>query len=233
MSELTWQRCMGLSNEFLVPLNERLMCLPQAKEAFINLQAHAKKFGFDLQACSAFRSFEAQATIFNAKFTGQRVILDKNEQPLSPIPSDPVERIKAILLFSAMPGFSRHHFGSDLDVYAPNKLPAGQKLELTYHEYLPNSYFYEFGCYLKENLSLFGFSNPYLNAETSTSQVVAIGIEPWHISHLESAQAYITNFDYEQAVNYLAHSNLAIAPYVKKVMTFKQADAMLKLTSNQ
>ena len=39
MSELTWQRCMGLSNEFLVPLNERLMCLPQAKEA---LQAHAK-----------------------------------------------------------------------------------------------------------------------------------------------------------------------------------------------
>lgn len=226
-----WQRCMGLSNEGLISLNERLMCLAPAKDAFIALKEHALKYGFELEACSAFRSFEAQANIFSAKFNGQRVILDKDEQPLSPIPEDPIERIKAILLFSAMPGFSRHHFGSDFDVYAPNKLPQGQSLQLTYHEYQQDSYFYEFGCFLRENLGVFGFINPYLaTAQNSNPSIISVGCEPWHISHLESAKEFERNFDYEQAIDYLVQSNLPFAPYVKAIMTYEQANAMLKLS---
>lgn len=230
--EITWQRCMGLSNEGLVQINERLSCLPRAYQALCELQAHAKHHGFELMPCSAFRSFESQAAIFSAKFLGQRTILDINEQPLKVTPTDPIERIKAILLFSAMPGFSRHHFGSDLDIYAPNKLPAGQQLELTYHEYAQGSYFYEFGCYLKENLSTFGFINPYLHKDNRNHQgsIVQVGMEPWHISHVESAQDFVSTFDYEQALDYLAATDLPFAPYVKAVMSYEQANAMLCLT---
>lgn len=222
-------RCMGLSNELLVPLDERLWCLKPTLEAFKELQEHALSYGFELKACSAFRSFAAQAAIFSAKFMGQRPILDRNEQVLTNIPDDPIERIKAILLFSAMPGFSRHHFGSDLDIYAPNKLPLGQKLELTYHEYLKGSYFYELGCYLKENLSLFGFTNPYLQAKPVSDDCVQVGLEPWHISHINSAQDFINAFDYDVALKYLSTSDLPFAPYVKQVMTYEQANAMLCL----
>lgn len=229
---IDWQRCMGLSDTHLVPLNERLKCLTLAKEAFLELKNHALQHGFELEACSAFRSFEAQAAIFSAKFNGQRTILDSNEQPLSPIPSDPIERIKAILLFSAMPGFSRHHFGSDFDVYAPNKLPAGQKLELTYHEYFPDSYFYEFGCYLKESLSLFGFTNPYLQSDSQSSSIVTVGSEPWHISHLASAKQFEQAYDYQKALDYLSSCNLPFSAYVTAIMSYDQANAMLKLKHN-
>lgn len=132
-----------------------------AKQAFQALQEDAKQHGFILEACSAHRSFMRQAQLFGAKFLGQRPILDRDEQVISEPIVDPVKRMQAILVFSAMPGFSRHHFGSDLDIYAPNLLPEGQNLQLTYHEYLPGAYFYELGQYLNEYLSKFDFANPY------------------------------------------------------------------------
>lgn len=235
MIEVT--RCMGLSTEGLVEFEDGLMCLPEAKEAFLELRECAAREGFELKACSAFRSFEAQAAIFGAKFRGDRPILDANEEPLSVIPEDPVERIRAILRFSAMPGFSRHHFGSDFDVYAPNKLPEGQKLQLTSREYDHGAYFYELGCFLRENLRTYGFGNPYqggfsrpggLPDDAEGAGLVVVGNEPWHISHLATAQEYLREYDLQDALDYVAGSDLEFAPYVRSVMTLEQADAMLR-----
>ena len=165
MVNISLERLLGVSETGLIAKqvgSRTLLALPEAWVALELLTQDAAQHGFTLIPCSAFRSFAAQAAIVTAKFLGQRPILDKDEQPLNPIPTDPLARLQAITLFSAMPGFSRHHFGSDFDIYAPNLLPPGQALQLTYHEYLPGSYFYELGLYLQENLARFGFANPYL-----------------------------------------------------------------------
>lgn len=157
---LTWQRQDG---------GREVLGEPKALQAFLALQQDAKRQGFTLEICSGHRSFERQCMLFNAKFLGKRPILDRNEQPILEPFADPVAKIRAILVFSAMPGFSRHHFGSDFDIYAPNLLPPGQSLQLTYHEYLPGAYFYELGQYLKENLSRFDFANPYQGTANATA----------------------------------------------------------------
>lgn len=157
---------LGLDSSHLVALQRQdggpeVLALDSALKAFKALKADAQRHGFELEICSGYRSFERQSLLFSNKFLGKRPILDRNEQPITQPIADPVERMQAILVFSSMPGFSRHHFGSDFDIYAPNKLPEHQSLQLTYHEYLPGSYFYELGQYLKETLARFEFANPY------------------------------------------------------------------------
>lgn len=230
---------LGLSEEHVVPfegyMGTKLCANEDALKAFKALQADAKTHGFDIQPCSAFRSFERQAAIFSAKFNGIRPILDINEEPLTPIPEDPVERLNAMLLFSAMPGFSRHHFGSDFDIYAPNKLPEGQSLQLTYHEYLEGSYFYELGLYLNEALAKFDFYNPYSAASTKSAESkepqakVSVGFEPWHISHKPSAKPFIEAYDIEAALSYVESADLPYSKYVRTVMSPDRIESMLHL----
>lgn len=161
---VSWQRHDG---------GAEVLALESALTAFAALKADAKREGFELEICSGYRSFERQSLLFTNKFLGKRTILDRNEQPITQPIADPVERMKAILVFSSMPGFSRHHFGSDFDIYAPNKLPERQTLQLTYHEYLPGAYFYELGQYLKEALPRFDFANPYQSQLNPSTQPLA------------------------------------------------------------
>lgn len=237
------QRAMGLSEEGLVSLagNERIRALPEALEALAALQTDAASQGFEVAACSGFRSFQAQAHIFGAKFRGERVILNINEEPLTTVPQDPIARLQAILLFSAMPGFSRHHFGSDFDIYARNLLPPGQTLQLTCKEYAPGSYFHEFGHYLQENLARFGFAYPYMLSAPSAPAAAAgaaannqdasvqVGQEPWHISFIAGARTFLNSFDSEAALDYVSSCpDLEFAPFVREVMTPERIKAVLR-----
>ena len=77
----------------------------------------AQKEGFDLAVASGYRSFDRQRAIWNAKANGGRPVLDKNENPLDIDALDAVDLLKAILHWSALPGGSRHHWGSDFDIY--------------------------------------------------------------------------------------------------------------------
>lgn len=235
-------RLLGLDASALVPLEQGpfgrvLLIAPEVNAAFGALQAAAQRAGFELKACSAHRGFSAQAAIVSAKFSGQRPVLDALEQPLSQLPSDPVARLNAILRFSALPGFSRHHWGTDLDVFAPNALPQGQKLELTYHEYLTGAYFHEFGEFLRTHLAQYGFYQPYgadadamlKKAQDGTLGVNEVGCEPWHISYRPCAERCAQHFELEQAVAYVAASDLPYAPYVRELMTPERVRAVLAL----
>ena len=55
----------------------------------------------------------------------ERPLLDANNQPLDALQLGETERLHAILHWSALPGTSRHHWGTDLDIYDPDCLPAG------------------------------------------------------------------------------------------------------------
>ncbi|MCR5535970.1 MAG: M15 family metallopeptidase [Succinivibrio sp.] len=190
---------LGLTDSALTEfaLQEHILGYASALRDLELLFAAAKKAGFELAVASGWRSFDRQLKIFDEKFRGIRTVLDAEEKPLdlSTLP-DNQQKIQAITRFSALPGFSRHHFGTDFDIYAPNLLPEGQSLELTAREYQQGNYFYPLGLWLEDNLSKYGFSRPY-------SGKGFIAYEPWHISHLQSAQLFLNAFKLDEAVSYL------------------------------
>lgn len=149
---------------------------------FLALQESAKKAGFNLQIASGFRSFERQRLIWNNKYAGKAPLLNKDETPLDTEQLSELEKLFAILHWSALPGVSRHHWGTDIDIYDPSLLPQGKKLQLVCSEYQQSGYFFELNQWLSENMGTFGFYRPY---QTYQGGVAA---EPWHISYRPISQ---------------------------------------------
>ncbi|WP_107852798.1 M15 family metallopeptidase [Oceanimonas marisflavi] len=173
---------LGLNESHLVPLAEpghRLQA--EARDAFVALQAAAAGAGFHLAPASSFRGFDRQLAIWNGKFEGSRPLLDANSRPLDALSLSEPARIHAILRWSALPGTSRHHWGTDLDIYDPTLLPAGNKLQLEPWEYEPSGYFYPLSQWLAANMERFGFYLPYASGH-------GVAAEPWHLSYRPLAQ---------------------------------------------
>src|SRR5688572_32862693 len=98
--------------------------------AFLAMRAAAAADGIDLVAFSSFRDFDRQLTIWNEKFTGFRAMQDRQGAPLEALKLTPRERVEAILWWSALPGASRHHWGTDVDVMDRATRPAGYRLQV-------------------------------------------------------------------------------------------------------
>jgi LAS superfamily LD-carboxypeptidase LdcB len=152
---------------------------------FSALQHAAKQQGFTLHVASAFRSFERQLQIWNNKYAGLTAILDKNEQPLDIESLTEVEKLHHILHWSALPSSSRHHWGTDLDVYDPTLLPPNQALQLQKSEYLSGGYFEALTDWLVNNIQNYGFYLPYRKDQGGVAQ------EPWHISYFPLSEKFL------------------------------------------
>jgi LAS superfamily LD-carboxypeptidase LdcB len=174
---ITPEMLTGCSTEHLAPLSGHHRLQPAAVAAFLAMQQAALEAGFDLQPASTFRDFDRQQAIWNGKFCGQRPVLDKDSQPIDITLLSTGERCEAILRWSALPGASRHHWGSDLDVYDPSLLPAGQKLQLEPWEYEQGGYFYPLNQWMTEHMAEFGFYRPF------TEEGDGVAVEPWHLSY--------------------------------------------------
>lgn len=152
--------------------------------AFKQLQLAAKAAGIELMIASGFRSFERQRLIWQNKFSGKTPIKDASNQLLAIDQLSESEKIYAIMLFSALPGASRHHWGCDIDVYAENLLPTGQSLALEPWEYQAAGHFYPLTVWLAEHAKAFGFFLPYDKFRGGVAH------EPWHLSYLPLSQHY-------------------------------------------
>jgi LAS superfamily LD-carboxypeptidase LdcB len=91
------------------------------------------------------------------------------------------ERVAAILAWSAAPGASRHHWGTDLDVYDRAALPRAYRLQLVPAEYAADGPFARLTTWLDENMLRFGFYRPYRIDRGGVQP------EPWHLSHAPTA----------------------------------------------
>ena len=83
--------------------------------------------GFDLAPVSSFRDFERQRAIWNAKFRGERPALDRRGRAVNMNKLDDGARVETILCWSALPGASRHHWGSDVDVADGHAIARGPR----------------------------------------------------------------------------------------------------------
>ncbi|MNZ32467.1 D-alanyl-D-alanine carboxypeptidase [compost metagenome] len=184
---MTQDQLLGLDESHLILVGRGPHRLTAATAAAFNdMQVAAAYEGFNLQAASSWRGFERQLAIWNGKWRGERPLLDADNQPLDALQLDDMERLHAILRWSALPGTSRHHWGTDLDIYDPDCLPAGTRLALEPWEYEAGGWFADLGEWLGDHMSDFGFFLPYAKPLDAAQ---GVAYEPWHISFaLESAE---------------------------------------------
>lgn len=174
----------GLSEQHLIQValsdSFALQVHPEVAAPLQRLSALATQAGFELAIASGFRDFARQAAIWNQKYLGKRPILDRNNQVLDRRLLSDEQALWAILHWSALPGASRHHWGTDFDVYAANTLPQGTSIRLEPWEY-QRGHQREFYAWLLEAMPDCGFFLPY------RQDLGGVAIEPWHISHRQSA----------------------------------------------
>ena len=165
----------------------------EAAKAFQGLQQSAVNNGFNLQPASSFRDFARQQLIWNGKFTGERKVHDDFGTALELGQLDDWQKCQSILRWSALPGASRHHWGTEIDIFDPDLLPQGQTLQLEPWEYEKGGYFFELSEFLTENLPHFDFTLPFMQMPKNKK----IGREPWHISYLPLAEQAAKQFSSE------------------------------------
>jgi LAS superfamily LD-carboxypeptidase LdcB len=146
-------------------------------EPAARLRVAAAAAGIDLAIVSSFRDFDRQVGIWNGKFRGERPLLDIRGQPLDAANLDESARVEAILLWSALPGASRHHWGTDIDVIDRAAVPPHYRPQLTIEEYTGNGPFAPLNDWLAANLGDHGFFRPY------TTDLGGVHPEPWHLSY--------------------------------------------------
>jgi len=142
----------------------------------------AARAGFDLVPVSSFRDFDRQRAIWNAKFRGERPALDRRGRRVDMRSLDPGARVETILLWSAIPGASRHHWGSDIDVADGEVMAAGYEPKLEVPEYRKGGAFAALAAWLDRNMRRFGFYRPY------TRPGRGVQPEPWHLSYAPVAR---------------------------------------------
>ncbi len=165
---------------------------PAAADAFRELAADAQEVGFALTIASAYRSFERQLAIWNGKLSGQREVLDDRDDVIDLSSLAPLEQIERVLRFSALPGASRHHWGTDIDVYDKQALAAGERLRLCQAEVADDGPFAALHEWLDERIATgrsYGFYRPYDRDRGGVSP------ERWHLSHGPSASTFAPLID--------------------------------------
>ncbi len=195
---LTDQHIHYLTNQSLTQNNERtpgqtssrsnIGIHQQMNVAFKALRHSAKTAGIELKIASGFRSFERQLQIWNNKFIGNTAIKKANGEIVDISSLSDWQIIEAILLYSALPGASRHHWGCDIDVYAPNLLANGESLQLEPWEYQQSGPMAALSSWLTQHAAEFGFYLPY------DCYRGGIAAEPWHLSFAPLATQYQATF---------------------------------------
>ena len=178
------ERALGISLEGLYEHPVLGWVDPDAAAAFERLQRRARAAGWGLSVASGYRSFDRQLAIFNAKALGSRPVLDDDGSALKRSRFSQSDWLHAILRFSALPGTSRHHWGTDFDIWDPSAVQSQYKLLLEANEYKEGGVFSGVSCWLDELMArddAEGFFRPY--AQDSGG----VAPEPWHISYRPSA----------------------------------------------
>lgn len=144
-----------------------------AYEAFLKMAAAAENDGHTLCILSATRSFDYQKTIWENKWTGNYPI-DGGINACETYPDGYTRAIK-IMEYSAMPGTSRHHWGTDIDLNALDNAAFEKEFKPLYQ-------------WLKKNANRFGFFQPY--STKGPQRPFGYNEEKWHWTYLPLSQHY-------------------------------------------
>ncbi|MBK7832893.1 MAG: M15 family metallopeptidase [Gemmatimonadetes bacterium] len=159
----------------------------EAAAPFVALRDAALDAGFALHPLSGFRSFDRQLSIWNRKVRGELAVLDSEGRPLDHAMLDGRALVRAILRWSALPGASRHHWGSDVDVYDAASTPDGYEVQLLPAEVEAGGMHAPLHEWLDVRIATgtaFGFYRPYDRDRGGVAP------ERWHLSYAPIAADY-------------------------------------------
>ena len=149
---------------------------------FSNLRRAALADGIDIVPVSAFRDFTRQLRIWNEKHRGERPLYGADGELLDAAALAPAARIEAILRWTALPGASRHHWGTDLDLIDRNAIPAAAPVSLSPSEYAKGGPYAGLCSWLERHAAVYGFFRPYRGV------LSGVQAEPWHYSFAPVAE---------------------------------------------
>lgn len=199
----------GQARSHVVELNEpRCVLHYEAVASFLAMRDAAAQAGIDLALRSSFRDFQAQIGIWNRKWTGQKPIYDRQGALLDRGQLSDADTVDAILCWSAIPGGSRHHWGSDVDVIDAAAVPPGYNVELLPGEYASDGIFARLSQWLDANMRRFGFYRPYRTDRGGVSP------EPWHLSYAPVSQDALESLSLSTLRRVLEASSIEGKPQV-------------------
>lgn len=144
-----------------------------AYNAFKQMYEAALADGVTLQIISATRNFDAQKGIWEAKWTGQRRTTGVKGDITKVLP-DAKDRALKILEYSSMPGSSRHHWGTDIDLNNLN------------NEYFDAGAGRKIYDWLRAHAHEYGFCQPY--SKKGPERPDGYNEERWHWSYMPVAR---------------------------------------------
>jgi LAS superfamily LD-carboxypeptidase LdcB len=162
-----------------IPLSGKAYRLrKEAGDAFVKMRAEALKVGINMYSQSSFRSYDRQNGIWTRKynrFVGQGL--------------QPKAAINKIIEYSTIPGTSRHHWGTDLDIIDKSKpIPADPLLARHSQKGGVYAKMYD---WLQEHAETFGFYEVYTNDHDTRK---GFHYEPWHYSYKPLSQEMLKQY---------------------------------------
>ncbi len=139
----------------------------EAYDAFIEMKKAAYQDGISIEIVSSFRSFDRQLAIFERKYL--QYTEDDGMEPL--------QAIDKIIEYSTIPGTSRHHWGTDIDIIDASKKTEGDVLVPSKFE--EGGPFADLKVWMDEHAKEYGFYLVY----TNESKRRGFKYEPWHYSY--------------------------------------------------
>ena len=167
--------------------NKKTFLEKETYNAFLKMRAAALKEGITMTIVSGGRDFYHQKRIWEGKWKRYEA-------------EEPIKRILKIMEYSSMPGTSRHHWGTDIDI---------NNLNNSYFEKGEGLVLYQWLCAHAEE---FGFYQTYTNKYT-TDRHSGYNEEKWHWSYFPLSTKYLQfykkNIGYED-ISGFSGSKLAI-----------------------
>lgn len=198
MGQINITHLMGIDESHLTTL-ETYQLTPNTAEAFCAMQTAALQDGIDLQLVSAYRSFARQQQIFEDKYTRYTA------EGLTPTAA-----IQRILEYSTIPGTSRHHWGTDIDITDANA--PNQKRLLVPEKFHGNGPFAPLHQWMQTNAHRFGFYLVYTDDASRTG----FAYEPWHYTYLPEAKAFLEQYDPNTAYAFFKSVGVAGSEYITR-----------------
>lgn len=167
-----------LVEKYYAPLVNNVYLRKEVYESFIAMEKEALKEEVDLKIISGLRNFDYQKGIWNGKWNGTIFANGKNLKKTIP---DELQRTKEILKYSAMPGTSRHHWGTEIDLNNTDAFYFDSEKGKKEYDWMVN------------NASKFGFYQPY-NKKDEINTRTGYSEEKWHWSYLPISRELTNNY---------------------------------------
>ena len=139
----------------------------EAYNSFLEMKKAAYSDGFDIKMVSSFRDYYHQQRIWERKYLNYT-----QESGMSPL-----DAIEKIIEYSTIPGTSRHHWGTDIDII--DGFPKASGDVLVPEKFEAGGPYEGFKLWLDENSTKYGFYLVY----TDNPRRRGFKYEPWHYSY--------------------------------------------------